>query len=525
MFPCHNLAFCLAATLLFQVAAMAATNNPPGGLKLSRAFTHNAILQRGRSCPVFGRDLPGTKINVSFAGQKLNALAAADGHWRVDLAPLSVSSQPQALIAVGSSTLTLTNLLVGDVWLVSGQSNADWPLRLATDGAVFIASATNHLIRYLQMAESPTTTGAAWNPAQVARLNPEHYFTGLWQMDDSSTAGAVSAIGYFFARQLATNLNVPIGLIDCTVGGTPTESWIPTETLQANPRLAAMTRDFLTSPMVGAFVKARLLQNLADWDHAGRPAPMPEHPYTPGACWRFGLADVAPFGIRGLLWYQGESNADFSDPAEFDAMAAWHTDAFTTLVAGWRKAWERDDLPVYVVQLPQMNRPSWPWFRESQSRCALTISNTALVVAYDLGDPNDVHPTNKRPVAERLALIARALSYGEKTEWSGPLLRSWRVEGKSVVLEFDHTSGGLVAFDGPPLRHFEIAGADRRFFPAEAIISGERVRVSAPEVPAPVAVRYAWSLAASLNFFNTAGLPTSPFRTDDWPAKSSPSKL
>ena len=510
---------------MFQVAAFATTNNPPGKLKLSRTFTHNAILQRGRSCPVFGSDLPGTSISVSFAGQKLTAVAAVDGHWRVNLAPLSATSQPQALIVIGSSKLTLTNLLVGDVWLVSGQSNADWPLRLATGGAAFMASATNNLIRYLQLTESPTTTGAAWNPAQVARLNPEQYFTGTWQMDDPSTAGAISAIGYFFARQLATNQNVPIGLIDCAVGGTPIESWIPPEALQANPRLAAMTRDFLASPMVGAFVKARLLKNLADWDHAGRPTPIPEHPYLPGACWRFGLADVAPFAIRGVLWYQGESNADFSAPAEFDAMAAWHTDAFTTLVAAWRKAWERDDLPVYAVQLPQMNRPSWPWFRENQSRCALTISNTALAVAYDLGDPNDVHPVNKRPVAERLELIARALSYGEKVEWSGPSLRGWRVQSKSIVLDFNHTAGGIVAFDGRPLRHFEIAGADRRFFPATATISGRTLKVSAPEVTAPVAVRYAWSPAASLNFFNTAGLPASPFRTDDWPAQSSTSKL
>ena len=261
---------------------------------------------------------------------------------------------------------------------------------------------------------------------------------------------------------------MPIGLIDCSVGGTLALSWMPTEAIAANPRLQAIADHFLDSDMVAPFARTRLLQNLAEWDSAGRPAPMPEHPYKPGACWRNGLGTITPFALRGILWYQGETDADFYDPFDYDLMARWHTDTFKTLVAAWRSAWENSSLPVYFVQLPQMNRPSWPWFRESQLKCAILVSNTAMAVAYEYGDPANVHPVHKQPVGDRLALIARALTYGENVEWSGPQLRRWRVQGGSLVLDFDHASGGLAAKDGQPLRLFQIAGTNRQFFTATA---------------------------------------------------------
>lgn len=510
----------IALLLCAAIAEFHGSAAASASLRLGRAFTSHAVFQRGQTCPIFGTDTPGTRITVQFAGQTWRTIAAADGRWRVNLAPLAANLIPQTMTVVGTTKITLANLLIGDVWLISGQSNADWPLRSATGGAVAISSATNSSIRYLQMAESPRTDPPAWNAEQISRLTPERYFTGTWQVNDPSSAGSVSAVGYFFVRHLATNQNVPMGLIDCAVGGTPTESWIPIEAIRRNPRLAAMATNYLTSPAVASFVKKRILQNLAERDNAGRPAPMPEHPYEPGACWRLGLASIAPFALRGVLWYQGESNADFYDSAEFDTMAARHIDAFQTLVASWRMAWERADLPVYAVQLPQMNRPSWPWFRESQWQCSQMISNTALAVAFDYGEPDSVHPVNKQPVADRLAYIARRQSYGENIESSGPVLRSWSVQSGSLILQFDHATGGLVAADAQPLRLFEIAGANRQFFPATATISNAALIVSASQVPQPIAVRYAWSPTGNINFFNGAGLPTSPFRTDIWPAHS-----
>ena len=498
---------------------------PPTTLKLARVFAHHAVLQRGQPCPVFGVDVPGTAISVNFAGQTLNTRADTNGRWRVTLAPMPASATPRPLAVSGSTNVTFTNILVGDVWLISGQSNADWPLSSATGGSAAIAAATNALVRYWQMAESPVTTATAWTPAEVARLNANDYFTGAWQVSSPSSAGAVSAIGYFFAREMQTNQGVPVGLIDCAVGGTLAQSWMPTDAINASPRLKAIADNFLDSDMVAAFAKTRVLQNLADWNTAGRPAPMPEHPYKPGACWRNGLALVAPFALRGVLWYQGETDADFYDPFDYDLMARWHSDAFKTLVASWRAAWENSALPVYFVQLPRLNRPSWPWFRESQLKCALTISNTAMAVAWDFGDSANVHPTQKEPVARRLALIARARSHGENIEWSGPLYRGHRVEGGNVVIEFDHATSGLLANDGQPLRLFQIAGTNRQFFAATAVISDRSLVVSAPQVPQPVAVRYAWVPDGSINFFNGSGLPASPFRTDRWTTTNRPVRV
>jgi len=505
-------------TLAVLVAASTAARGHTelSALKPARVFTSNAVLQRGQSCPIFGRDVPGSKVTVRFGGQTLNATADASGHWRVNLAPLRVCTTPQTLTVDASTRLSLTNILVGDVWLISGQSNADWPLRSAAGGRAAMASATNTLLRYLQMTESPITTATAWTPAEVAKLNPDDYFSGVWQVSDPASAGAVSAVGYLFARHIQTNQNLPIGLIDCTVGGTMAESWMPTEAINANSRLKAIADNFLDSDMVPVFANTRLRQNLANWDAAGRPAPMPEHPYKPGACWRNGLATIAPYALCGVLWYQGETDADFQDPSKYDTMAEWHTETFKALVAAWRKAWENAALPVYSVQLPRLDRPSWPWFRESQLKCAQTIPHTAMAVAFDCGDPANVHPVHKQPVADRIARIARARTYGENLEWSGPQLRSWRIQGSSIVLQFDHAESGLVSSDGHALKLFTVAGANRRFFPATATISNHALIVSAPQVSRPVAARYAWVPTGDINFYNGAGLPASPFRTDDW---------
>lgn len=518
-------AFLVAATL-GGLAAIGeepdqAMTGAPVRLRLGRPFSHNAVFQRGREISVFGTDQPGSKITITFGSESAATTADQHGQWRLQLKPHEAERQPQQMRISGSSTIVLTNLVVGDVWLISGQSNADWPLRSAKGGAAAIAAATNTQVRVLHLAESPVTTPPAWSREQVARLHPDRFFSGNWKVSSAASVGDVSAIGYFFIQQIATNQSVPMGLIDCSVGGTPTESWIPPQEMAANARLEEMARNYLSSPMVAAFVKKRILQNLAKWDRSGRPLPMPLHPYGPSACWQLGMGLIAPFQIRGVLWYQGESNADFYDPAEFNRIADWHTDAFKTLVAGWRREFENPELPFYTVQLPLMERPSWPWFRESQARCAKEIANCALAVAYDLGTTNDVHPVDKFPVAQRLALLVRNCSYGERLEFSGPVLREWKVDGERVTLNFDHAAGGLVSRDGNPLRHFELAGQDRLFAPASAKVHGNTVELTAAGIITPVAVRYAWSPTADLNFFNGAGLPAAPFRTDNWPALNS----
>ena len=262
---------------------------------------------------MFGTDKPGMEITVTFAGQTLRTTSDASGRWRVNLLPLRVNRSRQELTVRGSGSITLTNILVGDVWLVSGQSNARFPLKSAFGGKTAIASATNTMIRCLHCAES-WSQAKVWSSAEVRRLNPEEFFATAWRDCHPSNVGDISAIGYFFARHIQTNQNVPVGLIDCAVGGTPALSWMPAEAIGANPHFQAAADHFLESEMVAPFAKTRLLQNLNEWNSAGRPAPMPEHPYKPGACWRNGLATIAPFALRGILWYRGGDGRGFLRP-------------------------------------------------------------------------------------------------------------------------------------------------------------------------------------------------------------------
>ena len=506
----------IVALGLFVVLLAGIAGAQVNTLKLARVFAPNMVLQRDQMCPVFGVDVPGTRITVRFAGQTLNTVADKNGSWRVNLEPLALNAAPQTLFVTGSTTIACTNILVGDVWLISGQSKADFPLNSATGGAAAAAGATNSLLRWWLLAESPVTDNIVWSAADVAKLNPKDYFSGTWAVSSPAAAGSLSAVGYFFARNILMSQKIPVGLIDCTVGGTMAADWMPSAAIHADPRLKAIADHFLDSDMVAAFVKERTLRNLANWNAAGRPAPMPEHPYKPGACWRNGLANIAPAALCGILWYQGESDADFYEPFDYNLMARWYTDVFTRLVAAWRGAWENPALPVYFVQLPQMNRPSWPWFRESQLKCAQTISNTAMAMAFEYGNPADVHPVNKQPIGDRLALIARAHNYAQNIEWSGPQLVSSTVSGSSMALKFSHTTGGLISSDGLALKQFTIAGTNRQFYAATATISGDIVTVRASQVTHPVAVRYAWIQSGIINFYNGAGLPASPFRTDRW---------
>ena len=482
-------------------------------LELARVFTDNAVLQRDQPCIVYGRDIPGTTVTVTFAGATSSTLADVTGHWRVTLQPQPATTTPSTMTIEGSHRKVLRNILVGDVWLISGQSNADFPLRSAEGGPATAASATNSLLRLLLLEESPRTDARAWSAAEVNRLNEKDFFTGSWEVCTPARAEKTSAIGFFFARHIQTNQNVPIGLIDCSVGGTPAASWMSPQSIASHPDTRKLAGRFLASDTVPEFVRKRLLQNLADWDSAGRPSPMPEHPYKPASCWRLGFGELAPFALRGILWYQGETDADFSDPAEFKAMADRYVEAFAALVNGWRSAWAKPNLPVYFVQLPQMNRPSWPWFREAQARCSQVVSHTAMAVTFDCGEPDNVHPARKEPVAERLALIARALSYGQAIEWCGPVYRRHRIEGRHVVVQFAHCEEGLISSDDQPLRFFELAGEDGRFYPAQASISGDTVSVASPAVPRPDAVRYAWVPTGNVNFYNRGRLPAAPFRT------------
>lgn len=484
----------------------------PAAIMLAAPFTDHAVLQRDRSVPVWGRAGPGAKITVAFRDQKMETTAGADGHWLVRLAPMPASAEGAELVVTGPDTVTLHDVLVGEVWLASGQSNMEWPLSMARDGAGEVAAANYPLVRHLRVEHSPSDS-----PVDTVK-------TSGWQTATPQCAGAFTAVGYFFARALSQKLGVPVGIVHSSWGGTPIESWLGEPALRktrAWPRFDTQWQEALSVfPQRLAEYPALddAWRKADEEEHAtGKKNPLPwPHPpvgpgtaYAPGGLFNGMIMPLAPYALRGVLWYQGESNV--GQPGEYPEL-------FTAMIRDWRRLWTQGDFPFYFVQLPNYadghpDGRQWARLREAQTK-VLTLPNVAMVVTIDVGEPDNVHPHNKKPVGERLAQLAASQTYGLPGAWSGPVFQSAVRAGAALRVRFAH-AGELVA-RATPLTGFEIAGADRIFHPAMANIEDSSVLVSAPEVPEPEAVRYAWTNSPAAALFNAAGLPAAPFRTDDW---------
>jgi sialate O-acetylesterase len=425
------------------------------------------------------------------------------------------------MTVAAQNTITLHNVAVGEVWVCSGQSNMEMAVGSSARawGGVLNAdqeaAAGNYpLIRHFTVKKA------------VAG-QPQKDVEGQWVVASPETVPEFSAVGYFFGRELHKALGVPVGLIDSSWGGTPAEAWTSTPALEAVPELKPLLDDW--SQKVAAYPRAleQFQQELNPWEQAaekaegeGKPAPPPpkmppdprSNPWRAGGLYNGMIAPLTPYAIAGAIWYQGESNAD---------RAYQYRKLFPTMIQDWRHAWGEGDLPFLFVQLANFIqggvKTAWAELREAQSM-TLSLPKTGMAVTIDIGDPYDIHPRNKQEVGRRVALAGEALAYGRKVVYSGPLYESMSVEGPSVRLRFKHVGGGLVA-KGGPLKGFEIAGEDRKFVAAEAKISGDTVvvRSAAGRLPHPAAVRYAWADNPECSLYNKAGLPASPFRTDDWP--------
>jgi sialate O-acetylesterase len=448
------------------------------------------VLQRDSSVPIWGWAAPGEKVSVSFAGKDAKVTADAAGRWEVRFKNLKASADAGDMTISGSSRIVLTNILVGEVWLCSGQSNMEKPI--GKQGGQ----------KPTQNYEQELKTGDLYpnirffKAARVLAAEPAKNVKGEWSVCSSNSLEATkfSAVGYFFGREIYNSIKVPIGLVESSWGGTRIEPWTPPVGFKSVPKLAS-----LAQPLDSG---AKLSNTIATAIFNGMVAPL------------------VPFAIRGALWYQGESNCmDQRDGFSY-------TDKMEALINGWRKLWGRGNFPFYYVQLapfhyfnaPKPRVPTadaLPEIWEDQS-AALRIPNTGMAVITDLVDDlKDIHPTRKLEVGQRLALIALARDYGKKgTVYSGPIFKSMKLKEGNAVLSFNNAEGGLVAKDGQPLSWFTIAGPDGKFVPAEAQIVGETVVVSSPSVAEPKAVRFAWSESAQPNLFNKAGLPACPFRTD-----------
>ena len=502
-----------------------------GEVSLPRFFGDNMVLQRDMPLPVWGTAAPGESVAVAFAGQEKVATTDAGGKWRVTLDPLPADNKPQNLTVRGPNELVFTNVLVGEVWLCSGQSNMEWTVSKAADYDAEKAAAKFPEIRHFKV---PRTMSAF----------PRSDLDGSWEVCSPQTVGGFTAVGYFFAREISGKLGVPVGLLHTSWGGTPIEAWVDQETVASVPEWTEL-RDKLhaASPAShqGLTRHKQYIAHLKKWTAdaevalaAGNPlAEPPEVPWSislnpqPTQLHHAMIRPFVPFAIRGALWYQGEANG-------FEGSA--YAGKMRGLIEGWRREWGQGDFPFYLVQLANFGKvepkadaveKDWTKVREAQLQ-ALSLTNTGVAVTIDIGDSADIHPKNKQDVGKRLARLALAGPYDKDIEPSGPVYKSSRLEGGKMRVVFDHAKSGLMIGKkegrapvepdaSAKLKWIEIAGEDRVFKPADAVIEGGELVVSSREVAAPVAVRYAFIQdPVGANLYNKEGLPASPFRTDSW---------
>ena len=489
-------------------------------IKLASPFTNHMVLQREMSVPVWGTADTGEQVTVEFAGQKKSAAASTDGKWRVTLDPLvaSIESRDFVVSSVNRKSeiqnLKLEDVLVGEVWLGSGQSNMDFSVSVkvkyfagVTNEEQEIAAANYPLIRMFTGAASKT-------------YEPQGRVAGEWRVCSPETVPAFSAVGYFFARELQKEIKVPVGIVTLAFGASTAEAWIRRETMAADPKLKPMLESFDAKVKSyhppTADEEKQWQETVAKAKADGKRPPrrgatdpvQDQHNAT--VLFNGMVAPVIPFAMRGVIWYQGES---IGGGAEGRALYP-HVQA--TLVRDWRALWGEENFPFYIVQLAgQEAESNSPLVREAQATILALEPNTGMAVTTDIGEAKNVHPHNKQDVGDRLALIALANVYGRKIESSGPQFSAAKIEGAAMRVSFTHLGGGLVAKGGGPLKWFEVAGADGKYFPAEAKIDGETVVVSCAEIAAPIAARYAWvNFPDGCNLFNAAGLPAAQFRTD-----------
>ena len=475
---------------------------------LPAVLSDHMVVQRNIPVHIWGKAAPGEAVAVTFRGNTQSTRGDDLGRWTVSLPP-GEPGGPFPLSIKANNTIAFDDILVGDVWVAGGQSNMEWPLS-RNDNAQNEISAANHpTIRRVRLAHKTSDF-----PLTDATLEP-------WTAITPQTAGRGSAVAYFFARHLQERQpGIPVGLIESNWGGTAVEPWTS---------LGALASDSVLMPVIANWARnndnypttlARYQQRLATWTEQnakakaeGRPeTPRPAPPVapggrnTPGVLYNAMIAPIVPYPIKGVIWYQGESNAN-------PTTGPLYARAFQTMIRDWRRAWGMGDFPFLFVQLPNFKANGyWPELREAQ-RQALQLPNVGMAIAIDIGDPGNLHPTNKQDPARRLALVARAVAYGERITYSGPLFRQASRDGVALRVSFDQTANGLTAKGGPP-KGFEIAGADRKYVPADAKIDGPTVLVSSASVAEPVYVRYAWADVPDGNLQNSENLPAAPFRSE-----------
>ena len=504
------LAFLLLFTLFAPAMSRAETTLP-------NVFSDHMVLQRNLQNPVWGWDEPGTQVTVKIGDQSHTAKAGQDGQWQVKLDAMDVGD-PLTLSVSGSSQVEIKDVLVGEVWVCSGQSNMQWTVSNSNDPDLERLTANYPEIRLITVPNR-------------ASQDSEKNFDGQWVHCSPETVNDFSAVGYFFGRQLYQTLNVPIGLIDNAWGGSAAEAWVNRDVLTKDGKYEALlTRWEGTEKSYNHEVEMNKYKDrVKEWEEkvkaakaAGKNPPgrprAPRNPLTgnhrPGNLYGGCLHPIIGYGIKGAIWYQGESNA---------GRAYQYRTLFPLMIQNWRDEWKQGDFPFYWVSLADFRREapapgdsSWAELREAQTMTH-ALPNTGEAIITDLGEADDIHPRNKQDVAKRLARLALKNEYGYDIVARSPMYQSHEVNGNKVILTFDTFGSNLDTFDVREPIGFTIAGEDRVFVPATArIVAGNNIEVWSDNVQNPVSVRYAWADNPVCNVQNTAGLPMTPFRTDDW---------
>lgn len=475
----------------------------------------NMVLQRSRPITIWGTADPGEAVHVAFLGQETSTAADEHGRWKAVLGPFEAHAQPASMAITGTNRIVLNNILVGEVWLCSGQSNMQWTLEQSDGGEAAIQSADHPQIRLFNVSRDVAFKRKAGKLAS-------------WEACTPATARDFSGVGYFFGLELYQELGIPVGLVNSSYGGSQAEAWTPVAYLAASEALRpCIEREKIWEaerPRVQAsFDKAKEEWKVASAQAEAEGKPIPREPRVPDALRDYRIAasiydnmiaPLLPFAIRGALWYQGESNEERAEQYEL---------LLPTMIRSWRERWGQGDFPFAIVQLPNFRKAApepadeaWSHIRDAQRKTFLQVPKTGLIVTIDIGEADDIHPTNKLDVGHRLCLWALSEVYGRSATWTGPVFRKARFTGNKAILTFDEVGAGLRSGDGAPLRTFATAGADEQWHWARATIKGKRkVIVWGDGV---VAVRYAFNNNPDRpNLSNDTGLPVSPFRTDNWP--------
>jgi sialate O-acetylesterase len=498
-------------------------------VRLPGIFGNHMVLQQAATLPVWGWANPKEKVIVTLGNERAETTAGSDGKWRINLPALPTGTPAGTLRVAGTNTITFDDVLVGEVWLCSGQSNMELPLTKTDNAAGAAAQANDPLLRLCTVP---------WNLALAPRddFSPTTPAADIWEVCTPETVGKFSAVGYYFGKNLRAALKRPVGLIEDAWGGTAAQVWTDPATLQSDPVFHHYVEEqgkFAAKYPGGdtEFAAQMAAQTQPGQKPGASLVRRGYGPTIPSSLFDAMIHPLIPFAIKGVIWYQGEDNAAPASALEYARL-------FPAMITGWRTLWKEGDFPFLYVQLAnlaQRYRDNWPLVREAQLK-TLSLPNTGMAVATDIGTADFIHPPDKADVGLRLSLLARHIAYGENIVCSGPLYASMKVEGARIRISFrpDTIGGGLVIGSAPwrdpkanaiasttELQGFMIAGQDRKWVDARATIDGGSVVVSSEQVPNPTAVRYAWAQSPLANLYNKSGLPASPFRTDQWDPKSS----